>query len=295
MLHPDLRELADAQLDLVAVWQLLARGWTEKQVRCRTAGAPRMHRGVLRIGAARPGREQRWKAATLTTPDTVLALASAADLHGVRAWPGDGGRHATVVRPGGGGLRRMDGLVVARSTLLGPADVCLVRGIRVTRVERTLIDLAAVLAPGEIRQPLREALRLRRTTILDLEVALERYARRAGTPEIRALVERFGRLGLDRCRSDAEALAMEQLLLAGLPLPMVNVTIAGFEADLVFPDLLLIVEIDGPSFHVLKDGDARRTAAWSDAGYTVRRLPSDDVFAADDAVPNLVRRHLNGA
>lgn len=293
MLHPEIRSLADAQLDLVAVWQLRERGWTQKQVLCRTAGLTRLHSGVMRIGSAQTGRDQRWKAAQLTTPDTVLGLASAGDLHGVRPWPRDGGLHATVIRPGGGGIRTMDGLVVNRSTLLGDDDVCEVRGIRTTRVERTLIDLAGVLDAYEIRKPLREALRLKRTTILDMEVALNRYARRAGTVEIRALVELYGRLQLDRCRSDAEALAMEQLVRAGLPLPMVNVVVGGYEADLAFPDLGLLIELDGPSFHVLKDADAKRTAAWVQAGYTVHRRPTDDVYADHDAVPGIVRRHLS--
>lgn len=292
MLHPEIRALADAQLDLVAVWQLRALGWTEKQVLCRTTGLPRVHDGVLRVGRAQDGRDQRWKAATLTTPDTVLGLASAGDLHGVRPWPKDGGLHATVLRPGEGGLRTMDGLMVARSTLLGPGDVTQLRGIRVTRIERTLIDLAALVGPWELRRAMREALRLKRTTILDLEVALLRYARRAGTPAVRGLVERYGRLQLDRCRSDPEAYAMELLLDAGLPLPIVNVEIGGYEADLVFPDLRLIIEIDGPSFHVLKDADALRTRAWTAAGYTVRRVPSDDVYARPDLIPSVVRSAL---
>ncbi len=292
MLHSEIRDLADAQLDLVAVWQLRSRGWTEKQIRCRTAGLGRVHHGVLRVGGAQPGRDQRWKAATLTTPDTVLGLASAGDLHGVRPWPRDGGGHATVIRPGGGGIDTMDGLVVARSTLLTPQDVCEVRGVRVTRIERTLIDLAGVLEPHEIRKPIREALRLRRTTILDLEVALLRYTRRSGCAAVRPLVERYARLQLERCKSDGEALAMEQLDRSGLPLPLVNVVIGGYEADLVFPALLLIIEIDGPSFHVLKDSDATRTAAWTAAGYAVRRVPSDDVFADGQTVPNVVRHHM---
>lgn len=289
MLHPEIRTLADAQLDLVAVWQLHALGWTAKQVLCRTAGLPRVHHGVLRVGRAQDGRDQRWKAATLTTPDTVLGLASAGDHHGVRPWPRDGGLHATVIRPGGGGIRTMDRLVVARSTMLGADDVTEVRGVRVTRVERTLIDLAAILEPYHLRRAMREALRLKRTTILDLEVALQRYTRRAGTVAVRALVERYGRLQLDRCRSDPEAYAMEQLDGAGLPLPIVNVEIGGYEADLVYPDLRLIIEIDGPGFHVLKDADAMRTRAWTAAGYTVRRVPSDDVYARPDLIPALVR------
>jgi len=294
MLHPEIRALADAQLDLVAHWQLRGLGWSAKQVRCRTADLPRVHDGVMRIGRAQDGRVQRWMAATLTTPDTVLGLASAADLHGVRPWPRDGGGHATVIRPGGGGVRTMDRLVVARSTMLGEDDVTRIRGVRVTRVERTLIDLGAVLPPYELRRAMREALRLKRTTILDLEVALHRYPRRPGTPAVRTLVERYAVLQLDRCRSDPEAYAMELLHAAGLPLPLVNVEIGGYEADLVFPALRLIIEIDGPSFHVLKDADARRTLAWTAAGYKARRVPSDDVYAQPELIPRIVRAAISG-
>ena len=40
----------------------------------------------------------------------------------------------------------------------------------------------------------------------------------------------------------------------------------------------LIIEIDGGPFHLDAGADARKEAAWVAAGWTVRRLPSDDVY-----------------
>jgi very-short-patch-repair endonuclease len=71
---------------------------------------------------------------------------------------------------------------------------------------------------------------------------------------------------------------MEILRDAGRPLPRLNFRIAGEEADLSWPKLRLIVEIDGGPFHLDAGEDARKEAAWKAAGWTVRRLPSDDIY-----------------
>jgi very-short-patch-repair endonuclease len=60
------------------------------------------------------------------------------------------------------------------------------------------------------------------------------------------------------------------------------VKVAGEEADLVWLDRRRIVEIDGPQFHQFRDEDARKEAKWRKAGFTVRRVPSDAVYAAPD-------------
>jgi very-short-patch-repair endonuclease len=71
---------------------------------------------------------------------------------------------------------------------------------------------------------------------------------------------------------------MEILREAGRPLPNLNVQIAGEEADLSWPGLRLIVEIDGGPFHLDVGEDARKQSTWETAGWTVRRLPSTDVY-----------------
>jgi very-short-patch-repair endonuclease len=89
------------------------------------------------------------------------------------------------------------------------------------------------------------------------------------------LAERYAELPLARARSDAESRALE---LLG-PGPQLNVRINAEEADLVWPEQRLILEIDGPQYHLFSDEDARKEAAWRAAGYTVRRVSSDDVFS----------------
>jgi hypothetical protein len=83
---------------------------------------------------------------------------------------------------------------------------------------------------------------------------------------------------------------------AGIDPPAVNEIVAGEEADLSWPGL--IIEIDGPGFHVLKDADARKTRTWTRAGNAVRRIGSDTLFATPDrlvtpAHPHAMPRRLD--
>ena len=64
---------------------------------------------------------------------------------------------------------------------------------------------------------------------------------------------------------------------AGTPMDN-NVRINGEEADFVDHDRRLILEIDGPQFHLFPAEDERKEAVWRAAGYEVRRRPSDAVF-----------------
>ena len=68
------------------------------------------------------------------------------------------------------------------------------------------------------------------------------------------------------------------LRAAGRPLPRLNVRIAGEEADLSWAAWRLIVEIDGGPFHLDAGEDTRKQERWEAAGWTVRRLPSEDVY-----------------
>ena len=97
---------------------------------------------------------------------------------------------------------------------------------------------------------------------------------------LRAAVEQLAGLRLDRCRSDAEAWAVALIADAGLAAPDVNERVAGEEADLSWPAARLIVELDGPSYHVLRDADIRKMKAWRAAGFDVQRLPTDAVYHA---------------
>jgi very-short-patch-repair endonuclease len=62
---------------------------------------------------------------------------------------------------------------------------------------------------------------------------------------------------------------------AGLPEPRTNYPVAGFNADFFWPDVGLIVEVDGGDFHRPRpafERDHRRDVVHKDAGYEVIRF-----------------------
>jgi hypothetical protein len=282
-----LRELAARQDDVVAAWQLAALSWSPKAVRhhvCRL-GWRRVHPGVYALTSALLTRRQRWIAATLTSPDSVLSHASAAACWGIQSF--DGG-FEVVTRPGSGGRRRFGALLVLRSTTLD-GDVVTHGGIRITSGARTLIDLAPNICERDLRRAFREAMRLGATDHDRLRASLKRHHGRRGTRTLMHLATHYRAVPYRRTRSDAEGRALELLHDAGGPPPTPNLKVAGEEADLVWPEARLIVEIDGPQFHRFPEEDARKQALWERAGYEVRRMPSDVVYDEPARLPALAR------
>lgn len=262
----------------MAVWQLVAAGWTKDAVEHRTSGLTRLHDGVFLTSTSPSSQRQRWRAATLTAPGSVLSHTSAGVHRGILR---DHDGFDVITRPGKGGRRLTGRLLVYRSRTLD-GNTTTHDGIPTTTVARTVVDLAAFLDAKALRKALREALRLKLTTIQDMTTTLASHRGARGTAFLNAAVTQYARLQIERTKSDAEAYAVEYLDAAGVLPPGVNRHIAGEEADLSWPSHKLIIEIDGPQFHVLKDEDARKTAIWEKAGYTVRRITSDDVFNNPD-------------
>ncbi len=216
--------------------------------------------GVYVTGWAPLTQTQTWMGATLTAPRTSLAAHAAASAHGLVA--GYDGEAVSVVRPGQCGVERTNRLVVRYSATLG-GHVVTVDGLRLTDVERTIIDLWPMLrSHRERRRMVREALRTRATTPRRLLAAIREHRGSRGVASLRAFVEHYAHLPFSRCRSDAEAYALTVLDDAGIEIPMVNTRHAGEEADFCWFHLRRILEIDGPQWHRFADVDARKTAAW---------------------------------
>jgi very-short-patch-repair endonuclease len=271
-----LRELAARQYDVVAAWQLVEAGWTRRMIDHRLThhGWRVVHHGVYALNRAPPTQLQLWTAATLTAPSTVLSHGSAAACWGFRPWPGG---FETVTRAGSGGPKRHGDVLVCRSTML-EGEVTRNHGILITTAPRTLIDLTGQLDTTAIGRAFREALRLGPATVEGLLSSLARHRGRRGIAPLGELAKRYAHLPYRRARSDAEVLALQVLQDAGLQSPRLNIRVAGQEADLVWPDRRLIIEIDGPQYHRFADVDARKQRRWEDAGYTVRRIPSGVVY-----------------
>ncbi|HEY6653215.1 MAG TPA: DUF559 domain-containing protein [Solirubrobacterales bacterium] len=270
-------ELAGRQFNRVSRQQLLEIGLSDAAITrwTVTGRLTLVEEGVFAIGA--PFEHDswgRWMAATLAAPGSVLSHQSAAAAWGLMS---EQVGPQTVTRAGSGGPRLHGGVRAFRSTTLD-GDGTTLRGIRITIVPRTLLDLARVVGDRALARTVRETVRLGLTTLPLLGDSLGRYRGRRGVRRLATTISRYAGLPLERARSGAEVRALELLRDAGRPLPQLNVRIAGEEADLSWPQAKLIVEVDGGPFHLDVGEDLRKQRAWEQAGWTVLRIPSEDVY-----------------
>lgn len=270
-------ELAGRQFNRISRQQLVDLGVSDSSIgyAVRTGRVVRVEEGVFAIGPVLDHDDWgRWMGATLTAAGSVLSHGSAA-----AAWrllsPRPGGE--TVTRPGNGGPRRHGGVLVHRSSTLD-GDMTTRRGVPITTVPRTLLDLTAKVGDRALARAVREAVRLELTTLPTLGDHLGRFRRRRGSRRLISTLARYAGLPLERARSGAEVRALEILRDAGRPLPRLNVAIGAAEADLSWTAFQLILEVDGTPFHLDAGEDARKERAWRAAGWAVRRISSDDVY-----------------
>lgn len=183
-----------------------------------------------------------------------------------------------MTRQGSGGPERHGRLFVRRSLRMD--DVVVVDGLPTMSAPRTVLDLVARQRRlDSAKRIVRDALRTNAVTPAGLRAVLARHASRRGVSRLRAITDEYAALPLHLTRSDAEALGLAVLAVAAVPPPRVNVRIAGEEADFSWWDLRRIIELDGPHWHGFRSEDERKTRTWETAGWTVHRLPTDDVYA----------------
>lgn len=291
--------LAARQFNRVSRVQLYELGFSDRAIdgRLATGRLVIVEQGVFGIAPVLEHDDWgRWMGATLTAPETVLTHQSAAAAQGYWSLPR---RFETVTRPGSGGRRRHGGLLVYRSTTLEGECEALC-GIPISTVPRTLLDLAAHVSERALARAVREAVRLRLTTVEAIVDCLGRHRGRRGCLRLARVLARYAGLPLERARSGAEVRALEVFRDAGHELPRLNVNIAGEEADLSWASRRLIIEIDGGPFHLDKGEDARKEAVWRAAGWAVRRITSDDVYEHSEhllalaAASNVPDTHAQG-
>ena len=270
-------ELASRQHNRFSRAQVMALGIDDFGIRHRlTSGRwAAIHDAVYGIAPIFDDDLGRWTAAVLSAEGSVLSHASAAAAWG---WWQRCRRCEVVTRPGSGGPRHIDGLLVHRSETL-EGDVTRRFGIPITTVPRTLLDQAAHVSAKDLARSTREALRLGLTTPVEMVDALAvRHRRRRGNRRLLTVVARYTGLPIERCRSGAEVRALEILRDAGRRLPAVNRPVAGEEADLIWRQERVIIEVDGPQYHLDRGEDARKQAVWEQTGWEVRRIPSPELF-----------------
>ena len=275
MWEAQLNELAGQRHNRIALTQLVALGIDITTVQRWVASRRmlRVHDGVFALPPLLDDPWGRWMGATLTAPATFLSRVSAAVAWGVLSIEGE----VTVVRPGAGGPRFVDGIRIHRSTTLD-GNTTEVKRVPITTIERTLLDIAPHVSERALARAVREAVRLGLTSLAAIGDAIGRAGRPRGSRRLAAALASYAGLPIERARSGAEIRAMQILRDAGRPLPQLNVRVAGEEADLVWRRERLIIEIDGLPWHLDAGEDARKQAVWESAGYRVLRVPADDVY-----------------
>jgi len=270
-------ELAGRQFNRVSRQQLFGLGFSEAAIQRRiTVGRlVIVEQGVFAVAPVLEHDDWGHRmGATLTAPGSVLSHLSAAAAWGLLSSPR---RLVTVTRPGSGGPRLHGGIVAHRSSTL-EGECTVLQGVPITSVARTLLDLARSVSDRALARAVREAVRLGLITLPSLGDTLGAYRRRRGARRLAATVARYSGLPVERARSGAEIRALEVLCAAGRPLPRLNVRVAGEEADLSWPVPRLIVEVDGGPFHLDVGEDQRKQRTWEEAGWTVRRISSANVY-----------------
>src|SRR6185437_1281022 len=126
----------------------------------------------------------------------------------------------------------------------GRGEVTKMRGAPVTRVARTICDLAATESPREVEHAWQEALYRRIVTERRIAAIIKREPRRKGAPVIGALIE-----NPTLTRSERERALLRLLAQAQLPKPLTNVRLHGYLVDAYWPDHGLVVEFDGWRAH----------------------------------------------
>ncbi len=261
--------LAETQHDVVAAWQLKELGWEHGQIHRAMRHLRKVHHGVRALGDL---TDLGWymAAALACGPGAAISHLSALRLMGLRPY-GPGDIHVTFDKRTGTSER--DGIIPhkpRRRPEVGTYD-----GIPVTSPTQSLRD--ANLQPHELYRALEAA--EQRAIPLDLP-----SLPRKDIVELKQRVTGY-------TRSDTEA---KFLLLChdhGLPLPLVNRHLNGFETDFHWPQLRLVDEVDGWEHHREHGNfntDRHRGLVHRVNGYEVIRVSADHVYDQPELVVQAV-------
>jgi hypothetical protein len=280
-----LADLARRQHGVVAVGQLRALGFDRDAVarRLQSGRLHRLYRGVYAVGHTVIPREGRWLAAVLACGDgAALSHRSAAALWGIR--PSAAARTDVTVSHTSG-VRSSARIAVHRSRR--PYETLTRDRIRVTTPGQTLADLAMALP----RRALEKVVEL--AEVLRLNVAVPEN--HPGALRVR---EAAGHALPMTTRSPLEDAFLELCDAHGIPRPLVNITVEGYEVDFCWPADRLIVETDGYEHHGARAAFARdraRDAQLTARDWRVVRFTDPQVRGEAASVAEVVMAARNSA
>jgi predicted transcriptional regulator of viral defense system len=285
-----IREVTARQHGVATRAQLLEAGLPRHalDVRVRRGGLVAMHQAVYRLGTAEPTIRTRAAAAVLATSRGMQGGVAVSHVGAAVLWGYPGWDPPEYLDVSGIAARRIRGVRVHRVDIQRDDEVTMLQGIPVTTPARTVLDIAGRGAPRELEQALAAAERAAPRCREQILALLQRRPRHAGSGLLRTLLRLLDASGKPPLylRSRAEALTVRLCARAGLPPPLVNERIAGYEVDLVWPEQRIIVEVDGYEFHGSRAAfhrDRDRDRALTAAGYHVLRFTWRQLTSEPDA------------
>jgi very-short-patch-repair endonuclease len=225
-------QIAAPQHGVVARQQLSRAGLTRDQVDHLVAVGSLilLYRGVYAVGHRPVGIRSREMAVVLIAGVRALSWLSALALWGMRRpWQG-------VVHASGKHSRTGPGFVIHRTRHLAPEDITEHWGIPVTTPLRTLLDLSRRLSLDALDAALAEALVRKLVTLEQLEAR--------ATGKLKQLLDTAAPTR-SRLERDLRRILHEH----GLPQPISNGYVNGYEVDLHWPEHRLVAELDGYEYH----------------------------------------------
>jgi very-short-patch-repair endonuclease len=166
------------------------------------------------------------------------------------------------------------------------------RGLPVTPVARTLLDLASVAPLDRVRKAVAEA-DYQRSLDLDAIDALTGVGR-SGSAKLRRALS-LHRPEYARTLSPLEDLLLDLCRRHRIPFPEVNVTVRGYTVDALWRQERVVVEVDGVAAHGTegrRERDHERDLVLRASGYTVHRYDWRLVTRQPAAVAADLRRAL---
>lgn len=232
-------ELAARQHGVVSASQLADLGYQPKAIsRASQAGRlHRIHRGAYAVGHARLSPHGRQLAAVLAcAPGAFLSHDSAGWLWGLLDWR-PGSVHVTTISR----RHRKSSIRMHRAPLIDE-DMATRDGIPVTAVPRNLLDLAATRHRERVPRLVERAEALELFDLAAVDSVLGRFGGHRGAGRLRHAVELYRPPAFTR--SQLERRFLDLVREAGLPVPAMNVIVAGYELDAYWERERFAVELD---------------------------------------------------
>jgi predicted transcriptional regulator of viral defense system len=282
-----LQRLAERQFGVISRRQLLDCGLSGTMI-ARWVRADRLHRvhpHVYALGHAALSLDGRLVAAVLYGGDQAVLS------HTTAAWVwllvNTEPNRIHLTAPG-----RSPSLPGVRVHSSRDVEVVEHRGFPVTPVARTLVDIASMLGPRQVRRAVSEADYRGLLDLREIRNAVRRG--RAGSRLLRTVLD-IHLPQLAATFSVLEERFLELCECAGLPLPEVNAQVGRMRVDALWREQRLAVELDGGPAHggaAAMKRDRERELALRARGFQVVRYTWDQVTRRPPDVISDLRRLL---